>query len=168
MDRNIKDAKDLGTGELIYFNSHAKATYTNDGSILEDIILSFKQDGYHVIEHGVGDTTFTLTPNALHVWGKVSTLTLTLGEETEGITNEFIFIFEGSSNPVLTLPDTIKWADDVLPLIVPGKIYCISILNNLAVFSVFEGNDAQVGDICLANANGDKKFIKVGDVIPDG
>ena len=25
-----------------------------------------------------------------------------------------------------------------------------------------------VGDICLANANGDKKFIKVGDAIPDG
>jgi len=168
MDRNIKDAKDIGTGELIYFNSHAKATYTNDGSILEDIISSFKQDGYPVIEHGTEDTTFTLTPNALHVWGKVSTLTLTLGEETEGITNEFIFIFEGSSNPVLTLPDTIKWADDVLPSIVPGKIYCISILNNLAVFSVFEGTDAQVGDICLSNANGDKKFIKVGDVIPDG
>jgi len=168
MDRNIKDAKDLGTGELIYFNSHAKATYTNDGSILEDIISSFKQDGYPVIEHGTEDTTFTLTPNALHVWGKVNTLTLTLGEETESITNEFIFIFEGSSNPVLTLPDTIKWADDVIPLIVPGKIYYISILNNLAVFSVFEGTDTQVGDICLANESGDKIFIKVGDVIPDG
>lgn len=26
----------------------------------------------------------------------------------------------------------------------------------------------EVGDICLANANGDKKFIKVGESIPDG
>ena len=28
--------------------------------------------------------------------------------------------------------------------------------------------DAVVGDICLANANGNKKIIKIGDVIPDG
>ena len=36
--RNIKDAKDLSTNELIYFKSHAKATYMSDGTTVEDII----------------------------------------------------------------------------------------------------------------------------------
>lgn len=33
--RIIKDAKDLSTGELIYFKGHAKATYTSDGISVE-------------------------------------------------------------------------------------------------------------------------------------
>jgi hypothetical protein len=36
--RNIKDAKDLNTGELIYFKGHAQATFTSDGSTVEDAI----------------------------------------------------------------------------------------------------------------------------------
>lgn len=36
--RKIKDAKDLTTNELIYFKSHAKATYLSDGRTVEDVI----------------------------------------------------------------------------------------------------------------------------------
>ena len=36
--RRIKDAKDLSTNELIYFKSHAKATFMSDGSTVEDTI----------------------------------------------------------------------------------------------------------------------------------
>lgn len=36
--RNIKDAKDLSSGELIYFKGHAKATYMSDGTTVEDAI----------------------------------------------------------------------------------------------------------------------------------
>jgi hypothetical protein len=36
--RKVKDAKDLSTDELIYFKSHAKATYMSDGSTVEDTI----------------------------------------------------------------------------------------------------------------------------------
>lgn len=36
--RNIKDAKDLNSGELIYFKGHAKATYMSDGTTVEDAI----------------------------------------------------------------------------------------------------------------------------------
>lgn len=36
--RKIKDAKDLSTNELIYFKSHAKATYLSDGRTVEDAI----------------------------------------------------------------------------------------------------------------------------------
>ena len=34
--RNIKDAKDLTTGELIYFKSHAQATFMSDGRTVEE------------------------------------------------------------------------------------------------------------------------------------
>lgn len=34
--RKIKDAKDLSTGELIYFRGHAEATFLSDGVSLED------------------------------------------------------------------------------------------------------------------------------------
>ena len=38
--RKIIDAKDLNTGELAFFNSHAKVTYMSDGSNVEDKINS--------------------------------------------------------------------------------------------------------------------------------
>lgn len=38
--RNIKDAKDLTTGELIYFKGHARATFLSDGRTVEDAILA--------------------------------------------------------------------------------------------------------------------------------
>lgn len=38
--RQIKDAKDLTTNELIYFKGHAKATYMSDGTTVEDAINS--------------------------------------------------------------------------------------------------------------------------------
>ena len=36
--RQIKDAKDLTTNELIYFKGHAKATYMSDGRTVEDAV----------------------------------------------------------------------------------------------------------------------------------
>jgi hypothetical protein len=38
--RKIKDAKDLSTNELIYFKSHAQATYMSDGRTVEEAITS--------------------------------------------------------------------------------------------------------------------------------
>ena len=49
--RNIKDAKDLNSGELIYFKGHAKATYMSDGTTVEDAINN--------IEIGSGGGTIT-------------------------------------------------------------------------------------------------------------
>jgi peptidoglycan hydrolase CwlO-like protein len=43
--RKIKDAKDLNNNELIYFKSHAKATYMSDGSTVEDTINEIKTNG---------------------------------------------------------------------------------------------------------------------------
>lgn len=96
---------------------------------------------YSEISHGTNDTTFTLTPNTFHVWDEVSSLTLTLGAETSGVANEFLFQFtSGATATSLTLPDDIKWANDTPPTIAENMIYQVSILKGLA--SVLEFKNA--------------------------
>ena len=43
--RQIKNARDLTTNELIYFRGHAKATYMSDGATVEDTINNIKNNG---------------------------------------------------------------------------------------------------------------------------
>lgn len=43
--RKIKDAKDLSTNELIYFKSHAQATFMSDGRTVEEAINSIDAGG---------------------------------------------------------------------------------------------------------------------------
>ena len=96
---------------------------------------------YSEVNHGTSDTTFALTPNTFHVWDEVSALTLTLGSETAGVANEFLFQFtSGSTATTLTLPDDIKWANDAPPTIAENMIYQVSILKGLA--SVLEFGNA--------------------------
>jgi hypothetical protein len=88
---------------------------------------------YETIEHGTDDTTYTLTPNVFHKWNTVSSLTLTLGAETPGITNEYLFQFQsGTASTTLTLPSDVIWVNDEYPIIYPNCIYQVSIFNNLA------------------------------------
>lgn len=142
--RQIKDAKDLSTNELIYFKGHAKATYMSNGITVEDAINNINQSGndggtssgsgaYGLVEHGTSDTTFTLTPNTFHVWDEVTELTLTFGEETTGVANEFLFQFtSGATATTLSLPSELKWANDSAPTIEQNMIYQVSILKGLA------------------------------------
>ena len=46
MPRLIKDAQDSVSNELIYFRSHAKATYMSDGASVEDAITAIDNRGY--------------------------------------------------------------------------------------------------------------------------
>lgn len=96
---------------------------------------------YSEVNHGTSDTTFTLTSNTFHIWDEVANLTLTLGSETAGVANEFLFQFtSGSTATTLTLPDDIKWANDAPPTIAENMIYQVSILKGLA--SVLEFGNA--------------------------
>lgn len=91
-----------------------------------------KASNVTVVDHETGDTTFTLTPNVFHKWGEVASLTLTLGTETSGIYNEFMFQFEsGSTATTLSLPSTVEWVNT--PTIETGKTYQVSIVNNIAL-----------------------------------
>lgn len=86
---------------------------------------------YAEVNHGTSDTTLTLTPNTFHVWDEVSSLILTLGNETAGVANEFLFQFtSGATATSLTLPDDIKWTEELV--IEANRLYQISILKGLA------------------------------------
>lgn len=96
---------------------------------------------YPEVNHGTGDTTFTLTPNTFHVWDEVTSLTLNFGNETGGVANEYLFQFtSGSTATSLTLPNSIKWVNGSAPTIAKNMIYQVSILKGLA--SVLEFNNA--------------------------
>ena len=108
-----------------------------------DITISGgSSDGaYAEVSHGTSDTTFTLTPNVFHIWDEVTELNITLGSETSGVANEYLFQFTSGSEPTaLSLPDDIKWANDSAPTIEANKIYQISVLKGLG--SVLEFNNA--------------------------
>ena len=108
---------------------------------------------YAEVNHGTSDTTFTLTPNTFHVWDEVTSLTLTLGSETSGVANEFVFQFtSGATATSLTLPDDIKWTNDSAPTIAENKIYQISVLKRLATALEFD-NKPKVATISFKIRN---------------
>ena len=78
-----------------------------------------------VTDHGTSDTV-------LHRWGEVASLTLTLGAETPGVVNEYMFQFtSGATATQLSLPETVKWTST--PEIAANTVYQVSIVDNLAV-----------------------------------
>ena len=123
------------SGESVTYEM--KSTNVNLGSISHDIEtvkteLEEKADKVTVVDHGTDDTTFELTPNVLHRWGEVASLTLTLGAETPGVVNEYMFQFtSGAVATQLSLPETVKWTST--PEIAANTVYQVSIVDNLAV-----------------------------------
>ena len=125
-------------------------TYTGDGTKFLSDDGTYKtisgggsssggSGAYSEVNHGTSDTTFTLTPNTFHVWDEVASLTLDFGNETGGVANEYLFQFtSGATATSLTLPDDIKWANELS--IEPNMIYQVSILKGLA--SVLEFDNA--------------------------
>lgn len=122
-------------------------TYLNIDAIPDGAIPSTKLSSggsggsgggaYREVLHGTNDTTFTLTPNTFHVWDEISTLDVSLGAETTGMANEYLFQFTSGSEPTtLILPDDIKWANELV--IEPHMIYQISILKGLASVLAFD------------------------------
>ena len=97
------------------------------------------------MNHGTSDTTFTLTPNTFHVWDEVAALDLSFGDETSGVANEFLFQFtSGSTATTLTLPDSVKWANDSAPTIAENMIYQISVLKGLGSVLEFKNGSATI------------------------
>ena len=118
----------------------------NDGTYKEITTSSSNNGAYAEVSHGTSDTTFTLTPNTFHIWDEVSSLTLTFGEETTGVANEYLFQFISGSEPtVLTLSDHIKFNSDFT--IEENKIYQISILNGLGTVMSWQYRELQNGGI---------------------
>ena len=102
-------------------------------------LLSTKQDKFTEVEHTVIETSYEITPNVFHVWGEITSLTITFASETNGIVNEYLFQFESGSEPtVLTLPSNILWVNNEIPIIEPNYIYQVSVLKGLASVMKFK------------------------------
>lgn len=114
-----------GTTEEINPQDFATAIYNISGGS-----SGGGSSAYSEVNHGTSDRTFTLTPNTFHVWGEMTAMTLTLGEEIPGVANEYLFQFTSPATPTsLTLPNDIKFSEDLV--IEANKIYQISILKGL-------------------------------------
>lgn len=82
------------------------------------------------------ETTASIAPNILHVWGEVAELKLNLADGEEGVVNEYMVQFtSGATATTLTLPDSIVWMS--APNIQANKTYQLSIINNLGIIGEF-------------------------------
>lgn len=86
------------------------------------------------------ESSVSINPNVLNVWGVVSSLSITFAAGAAGEVNEYMFQFTCPSNAAtaLTLPSQIRWAnnDELDPD--PGYTYQVSVENNLAVYAGWE------------------------------
>lgn len=127
------DSAKLGGVEATEYMQKSGGTFTGDITAPKFIGALARP----LQDHGTGDTTFTLTPNILHQWDTVSSLTLTLGGGVDGAVNEYTFQFtSGTTATTLSLPSSVKFPSELT--IEANKIYQISIVNNLALISSWD------------------------------
>ncbi len=83
------------------------------------------------------DTTVSIQPNVLNVWGNVSSLAISLVAGAQGGVNEYMLEFTvASDNFTLSLPSSVRWSEE--PEWVNGNTYQVSIENNLALYAGWE------------------------------
>lgn len=115
--------KVIGSTGLTYLWGKIKAWVSSQ--------ISGKADKIPEVNHGTSDTTFELTPNVMHIWGEVSSLTLTLPTDSNAYLDEFMFTFTSGSTPTnLGLPQTVDWARTLT--VQANKTYQVTIVNGLA------------------------------------
>ena len=83
------------------------------------------------------DTTTSINPNILNVWGNVASLAISLLAGASGSVNEYMLQFTvASDNFTLSLPSSVRWSEE--PEWVNGNTYQVSIENNLALYAEWE------------------------------
>lgn len=85
-----------------------------------------------VINKGTSDTTLSINPNILYVWGEVSALTLQLLPGEADTYNNYMFQFESGDTPTtLSITPQVEWVE---PLNIKANTkYQVSILNNIGL-----------------------------------
>lgn len=84
--------------------------------------------------HSTGDTTFSLRPNIMEVWGVVSELNLSLAQAIDAeFVTEYLFEFTCPSDKgtSLNLPAELKWYNEYVVVPEAGKTYQASIVNHV-------------------------------------
>ena len=92
-----------------------------------------------VVYHGTEDTTIELTPNVVHKWDAIDSLSLTLPEDEDGYTNHYKIVFTAASSAfILALPYYVQWINAELPTFEEGKQYEISIEGGRVLWAKFD------------------------------
>lgn len=119
----------------------------NKGKILEinesgDLVPASKPSAdTNKIDHGTSDTTFELTPNIKHKWGKVASLTLTLAAGKAGIVNEYMFSFiSGDTATQVSVRTSDGELVKGLPAIEPNSLYEMSIEDDCLAYGRWDNN----------------------------
>ena len=133
------------TSIIVYVTLNSSNRYLNVDFHTDILQLVVTESKYviptrtYIVEHTTEETTIdALTPNVLHKWGTMASLTIsalaTPSDET--IVNEYMIEFtSGSTATVLSLPRSIVWAET--PNIEANATYQISVINNLGIIVKF-------------------------------
>lgn len=140
--RNIKDIKDLDTGELIYPKGHAKATYMSDGSTVEDAISSKEsapsESGLWLtvpIENAASETIRLQSTTRRVFLNELTSLTITAPPEDFDFNECYLVFTTSSSGMSLSCPSDWMWANGTIPEIEAGVTYELHIINTTAIYS---------------------------------
>lgn len=99
--------------------------------------ISGKQDRIIIVNHGTSDTTFTMTPNVLHKWDTITSLTLTFPTRNDSYVDEYKAVFTAGTNFSMAVPDTMKWVNGQIPSFTEGTQYELSILDSRILICSF-------------------------------
>ena len=86
--------------------------------------------------HGTTDTTFSLRPNVMEVWGVVPELNLSLAQAIDAeFVTEYLFEFTcpADKGTSLNLPAELRWYNEYVVVPEAGKTYQASIVNHVIV-----------------------------------
>ena len=109
--------------------------------------LSGGSDKTAVVHHGTEDTTFEMTPNVVHKWDVIDSLTLTIPDDEEGYTNQYKAVFTAASDAfTLALPSRFRWVNDEVPAFEANRQYEISIEGQRILWAKFKA-EMPAGDL---------------------
>lgn len=110
---------------------------STDGGETYQVLAYFTDFNDKVVNHT--NTTVSIKPNVLNVWGAVNSLNISFTAGNSGDENEYKMQFKVNSNSfTLTLPNGVKWIEE--PEWESGYTYQVSVLNGLALGAGWEGN----------------------------
>ena len=109
--------------------------------LMKDEILPIKTgkaDKVAIVQQS--ESSVAINPNVLNVWGEISSLAITFTAGSSGEVNEYMFQFTCPSDATttLTLPGTVRWANDDSLDPDAGFTYQVSIVDNLAIYAGWE------------------------------
>lgn len=85
------------------------------------------------------ESTVTIQPNVMNVWGTITNLNVIKGDDIAGIVNNYMIRFTaGDSAAVIFSGMNVKWYGGEVPTWTAGNTYEISIVDNIALWAEFE------------------------------